>query len=157
QMSTRSSTTEFLFLALADMWELQLLHFWLFLGIHLAALLGNGLIITAIACDHCLRTPMYFFLLNISLLNLGSISATLPKAVANSLWDTRALSYLACAVQVFFFLFLILGEYCLLTIMAYDCYIAICKPLHYWTLLGRRACVHMAAAAWGGGFLNAVR
>ncbi|XP_059688525.1 olfactory receptor 14A16-like [Gavia stellata] len=155
-MSNGSSIMEFLLLALADTRELQLLHFWLFLGIYLAALLGNGLIITTIACDHHLHTPMYFFLLNLSLLDLGFISTTLPKSMANSLWDTRAISYGGCAAQVFLFVFLIAAEYSLLTVMAYDRYVAICKPLHYGTLLGSRACVHMAAAAWGSGFLYAL-
>ncbi|KAM6107500.1 olfactory receptor 14C36-like [Phoenicopterus ruber ruber] len=154
-MSNASSITQFL-LAFADTQELQLLHFWLFLGIYLAALLGNGLIITAVACDHHLHTPMYFFLLNLSLLDLGSISTTVPKAMANSLWDTRAISYLGCAAQLFLFVFFISSEYFLLTVMAYDRYVAICKPLHYGTLLGSRACVHVAAAAWGSGFLYAV-
>ncbi|KAM9593382.1 olfactory receptor 14A16-like [Morphnus guianensis] len=156
-MSNSSSITEFLLLAFADTRELQLLHFWPFLGIYLAALLGNGLIITAIAsCDHHLHTPMYFFLLNLSVLDLGSISTTVPKAMANSLWDNRAISYPGCAAQVFLFVFLISAEYFLLTVMAYDRYVAICKPLHYGTLLGSRACVHMAAAAWGTAFLTAV-
>ncbi|KAM6033089.1 olfactory receptor 14A16-like [Theristicus caerulescens] len=155
-MSNGSSITQFLLLALADTQELQLLHCWLFLGIYLAALLGNGLIITAIACDHRLHTPMYFFLLNLSLLDLGSISTTVPKSMVNSLWDTRAISYLGCAAQVFLFVFLMSAEFSLLTVMAYDRYVAICKPLHYGTLLGSRACVHMAAAAWGTGFLYAV-
>ncbi|XP_053909127.1 olfactory receptor 14J1-like, partial [Cuculus canorus] len=155
-MSNSSSITQFLLLAFADTRELQLLHFWLFLGIYLAALLGNGLIITTIACDHHLHTPMYFFLLNLSILDLGSISTTVPKSMANSLWDTRAISYLGCATQIFLFLFLITAEYFLLTIMSYDRYVAICKPLHYGTLLGSRACVHMAAAAWGAAFLNAL-
>ncbi|XP_009887289.1 PREDICTED: olfactory receptor 14I1-like, partial [Charadrius vociferus] len=136
QMSNGSSITHFLLLAFADTWELQLVTFGLFLGIYLAALLGNGLIITAIACDHRLHTPMYFFLLNLSLLDMGSISTILPKAMANSLWNTRAISYSG--------------------FMAYDRYVAICHPLHYGTLLGSRACVRMAAAAWGSGFLNAV-
>ncbi|XP_064360360.1 olfactory receptor 14A16-like, partial [Dromaius novaehollandiae] len=147
---------EFLLLAFADTRELQLLHFSLFLGIYLAALLGNGLIITAIACDHHLHTPMYFFLLNLSLLDLGSISVTVPKSMANSLWDTRAISYLGCAAQVFLFVFSLGGEYSLLTVMAYDRYVAICKPLHYGTIMGSRACVKMAAAAWASGFLNAL-
>jgi len=154
-MSNSSSITQFLLLAFADTRELQLLTFCLFLGIYLAALLANGLIITAIACDHRLHTPMYFFLLNLAFLDLGCISTTLPKAMANSLWDTRAISYMGCAVQVFFFIFLFAAEYALLTIMAYDRYVAICKPLYYGTLLGSRACVHMAAAAWGTGFLYA--
>ncbi|XP_074789626.1 olfactory receptor 14A16-like [Athene noctua] len=155
-MSNGSSIAEFLLLAFADRRELQLLHFWLFLGISLAALLGNGLIITAIACDHRLHTPMYFFLLNLSLLDLGSLSTTLPKAMANSLWHNRHISYLGCAAQLFFFFFFISAEFSLLTIMSYDRYVAICKPLHYGTLLGSRACVHMAAAAWGTGFLNSL-
>ncbi|KFR07647.1 Olfactory receptor 14A16, partial [Opisthocomus hoazin] len=156
QMSNSSSITEFLLLAFTDTRELQRLHFWLFLGIYVAALLGNGLIITVIASDHRLHTPMYFFLLNLSLLDLGSISTTVPKAMTNSLWDTRDISYLGCAAQLFFFVFLVIGEYFILTVMAYDRYVAICKPLHYGTLLGSRACVQMAAAAWGSGFLYAV-
>ncbi|XP_053911685.1 olfactory receptor 14A16-like [Cuculus canorus] len=155
-MSNSSSITQFLLLAFADTRELQLLHFWLFLGIYLAALLGNGLIITTIACDHHLHTPMYFFLLNLSALDLGSISTIVPKSMANSLWDTRTISYAGCASQFFVFLFFIAAEYSLLTIMSYDRYVAICKPLHYGTLLGSRACVHMAAAAWGAAFLNAL-
>ncbi|KAM6288839.1 olfactory receptor 14J1-like [Aegotheles albertisi] len=155
-MSNSSSITQFLLLAFADRRELQLLHFWLFLGISLAALLANGLIITTIACDHHLHTPMYFFLLNLSLLDLASICTTVPKAMANSLWDTRAISYQGCAAQLFFYVFFLSAEFYLLTVMAYDRYVAICKPLHYGTLLGSRACVHMAAAAWGSGFLNAL-
>ncbi|NXX55343.1 O14J1 protein, partial [Scopus umbretta] len=156
QMSNTSAMNEFFLLAFTDTQELQLLHFWLFLGIYLAALVGNGLIITAVACDHRLHTPMYYFLLNLSLLDMACISTTVPKAMANSLWDTRAISYLGCTIQVFFFLFLIGGEYSLLTVMAYDRYVAICKPLHYETLLGSRACVHMAAAAWGSGLINSL-
>ncbi|KFV59848.1 Olfactory receptor 14I1, partial [Tyto alba] len=127
QMSNSSSITEFLLLAFADRRELQLLHFWIFLGIYL----GNGLIITAITCNHLLHTPMYFFLLNLSFLDLGSISTTLPKVMANFLWDTRNISYLGCAAQLFFFVFLITTEFFLLTIMAYDRYVAICPPLTY--------------------------
>ncbi|KAM6388794.1 olfactory receptor 14C36-like [Rhynochetos jubatus] len=153
---SNNSMTEFLLLQFTDRWELQLLHFWLFLGIYLAALLGNSLIITAVACNHRLHTPMYFFLLNLSCLDLGSISTTVPKAMTNSLWNTTAISYSGCAAQVFLFDFFISAEVFLLTIMAYDRYVAICKPLHYGTLLGRRACAHLAAAAWGTAFPNAV-
>ncbi|XP_030324380.1 olfactory receptor 14J1-like [Calypte anna] len=155
-MSNSSSISQFLLLAFADRQELKLLHFWLVLGIYLAALLGNGLIITTIACDHHLHTPRYFFLLNLPLLDLGSISTTLPKAMANSLWDNMDISYNGCVVQVFFLFFFLGSEWSLLTIMSYDCDVAICKPLLYRTLLGSRACVHMAAAAWGTGFLNAL-
>ncbi|XP_064903865.1 olfactory receptor 14J1-like [Columba livia] len=155
-MSNSSSISQFLLLPFTDTRELQLLHFWLFLGIYLAALLGNGLIITTIAWDQHLHTPMYFFLLNLSVIDLASISTTVPKAMGNSLWQTRAISYAGCAVQLFLFVFFISAEFYLLTVMSYDRYVAICKPLHYGTLLGSRACVHMAAAAWATGFLNAL-
>ncbi|XP_065509289.1 olfactory receptor 14A16-like [Caloenas nicobarica] len=155
-MSNSSSITQFLLLPFTDTRELQLLHFWLFLGIYLAALLGNGLIISTIACDQHLHTPMYFFLLNLSLLDLGVISTTLPKSMANFLWDVRSISYIGCAAQVFFLFFCGTAEYSLLIVMSYDRYVAICKPLHYETLLGSRACVHMAAAAWATGLLYAL-
>ncbi|KAM6988913.1 olfactory receptor 14J1-like [Passerculus sandwichensis] len=155
-MSNSSSISHFLLLALADTRQLQLLHFCLLLGISLAALLGNGLIISTVACGHHLHTPMFFFLLNLALSDLGSICTTVPKAMHNSLWDTRNISYTGCAAQVFFFLFFISAEYFLLTVMCYDRYVSICKPLHYGTLLGSRACAHMAAAAWASAFLNAL-
>uniref|UniRef100_A0A803W2C2 G-protein coupled receptors family 1 profile domain-containing protein n=1 Tax=Ficedula albicollis TaxID=59894 RepID=A0A803W2C2_FICAL len=136
QMSNSSSISHFLLLALADMRQLQLLHFCLFLGISLAALLANGLIISAVACGHHLHTPMFFFLLNPALTELGCICTTVPK--------------------VFMLVFFLGSEYFLLTIMCYDRYVSICKPLHYGTLLGSRACAHMAAAAWASGFLNAL-
>ncbi|XP_005062725.1 PREDICTED: olfactory receptor 14C36-like [Ficedula albicollis] len=154
-MSNSSSIRQFL-LALADTRQLQLLHFCLFLGISLAALLGNGLIISAVACGHHLHTPMFFFLLNLALTDLGCICTTVPKAMHNSLWDTRNISYSGCAAQLFLFIFFISSEYSLLTIMCYDRYVSICKPLHYGTLLGSRACAHMAAAAWASAFLNAL-
>ncbi|KFO87643.1 Olfactory receptor 14A16, partial [Buceros rhinoceros silvestris] len=103
-----------------------------------------------------LHTPMYFFLLNLALLDLGSISTTVPKAMANSLWDTRDISYEGCAAQLFLLAFFITAVVSLLTVMAYDRYVAICKPLHYGTLLGSRACVHMAATSWATGFLYAL-
>ncbi|XP_072775968.1 olfactory receptor 14A16-like [Taeniopygia guttata] len=155
-MSNSSSISHFLLLALADTRQLQLLHFCLFLGISLAALLGNGLIISAVACGHHLHTPMFFFLLNLALSDLGSICTTVPKAMHNSLWDTRNISYTGCAAQLCFFAFFITAEFSLLTIMCYDRYVSICKPLHYGTLLGSRACAHMAAAAWASAFLNAL-
>ncbi|XP_064593689.1 olfactory receptor 14A16-like [Zonotrichia leucophrys gambelii] len=155
-MSNSSSIRHFLLLALADTRQLQLLHFCLLLGISLAALLGNGLIISAVACGHHLHTPMFFFLLNLALSDLGSICTTVPKAMHNSLWDTRDISYSGCAAQVFFFIFFLATEFSLLTVMCYDRYVSICKPLHYGTLLGSRACAHMAAAAWASAFVYAL-
>ncbi|XP_027562545.1 olfactory receptor 14J1-like, partial [Neopelma chrysocephalum] len=155
-MCNSSSMAQFLLLAFADRRELQLLHFWLFLGISLAALLANGLILSAVACNHHLHTPMGFFLLNLSLTDLGCICTTVPKAMHNFLWDTTTISYTGCAAQVFLLVFFLGAEFSLLTIMCYDRYVAICKPLHYGTLLGSRACAHMAAAAWATGFLSSL-
>ncbi|XP_021239549.1 olfactory receptor 14C36-like [Numida meleagris] len=152
-MPNSSSISEFLLLPFADTWQLQLLLFWLLLAIYLAALRGNGLISAAVACDHRLHTPMDFFLLNLTLLDVGCISTTLPKAMANALWDTRDISCAGCAAQVLLLRFLFGAEYSILTIMSYDSYVAICKPLHYGTFLGSRACATMAAAAWGTGIL----
>ncbi|KAM3669104.1 olfactory receptor 14A16-like [Ammospiza maritima maritima] len=152
-MSNSSSISHFLLLALADTQQLQFLHFCLLLGIFLAALLGNGLIISAIIGGHHLHTPMFFFLLNLALIDLGMICTTVPKAMHNSLWDTRDISYTGCATQVFLFVFFFSAELSLLTVMCYDRYVSICKPLHYRTLLGSRACAHMAAAAWATVFL----
>uniref|UniRef100_U3K374 G-protein coupled receptors family 1 profile domain-containing protein n=1 Tax=Ficedula albicollis TaxID=59894 RepID=U3K374_FICAL len=134
-MSNSSSISHFLLLPLADTQQLQLLHFCLFLGISLAP-----------------PPPPP----NLALTDLGCICTTVPKAMHNSLWDTRNISYAGCAAQVFFFMFFISTEFSLLTIMCYDRYVSICKPLHYGTLLGSRACAHMAAAAWASGFLNAL-
>ncbi|XP_063033773.1 olfactory receptor 14A16-like, partial [Melospiza melodia melodia] len=103
-----------------------------------------------------LHTPMFFFLLNLALSDLGSICTTVPKAMHNSLWDSSTISFSGCAAQVFFFAFFMSAELSLLTIMCYDRYVSICKPLHYGTLLGSRACAQMAAAAWASGFLYAL-
>ncbi|NWY34772.1 O14J1 protein, partial [Pheucticus melanocephalus] len=113
-------------------------------------------IISAVACGHHLHTPMFFFLLNLALSDLGSICTTVPKAMHNSLWDTRTTSYTGCAAQLLLLIFFLATEFSLLTIMCYDCYVSICKPLNYGTLLGSRACAHMAAAAWASGFLTAL-
>nr|XP_006129617.1 olfactory receptor 14J1-like [Pelodiscus sinensis] len=147
-MTNRSTVTEFLLLGFSDVRELQILHFVLFLVFSLAALSGNLLIISAIALDHHLHTPMYFFLGNLSLLDLGSISVTVPKSMANSLLDTRVISVPACVAQVFLFFVFVSTDFALLTVMAYDRYVAICQPLHYERVMNRRACVHMAASAW---------
>ncbi|KAM4755366.1 olfactory receptor 14C36-like [Cyanocitta cristata] len=155
-MSNSSSISHFLLLPLADTRQLQLLHFCLFLGISLAALLANGLIISAVACGQHLHSPMFFFLLNLALTDLGSICTTVPKAMHNSLWGTRRISYTGCAAQLFLLFFFLGTELALLTIMCYDRYVSICKPLHYGTLLGSRACAHMAAAAWASAFLYAL-
>ncbi|XP_034646245.1 olfactory receptor 14A16-like [Trachemys scripta elegans] len=147
-MSNQTAVTEFLLLGFSDIRELQILHFVVFLLLYLISLLGNLLIITAITLDRHLHTPMYFFLMNLSILDLGSISVTIPKSMANSLMNTRSISYSGCVAQVFLFAFFAAADYAILTVMAYDRYVAICQPLHYETVMNRKACVQMAASAW---------
>ncbi|XP_053904416.1 olfactory receptor 14A16-like [Malaclemys terrapin pileata] len=153
-MSNRTTVTEFLLMGFSDVPEVEILYFILFLVIYLAALMENLLIVTAIALDHHLQTPMYFFLMNLSVVDLGSISVNIPKSMANSLTHTRSISYFGCVAQVFFLVFLIGANFFLLTVMAYDRYVAICQPLHYERAMNRRACVQMAASAWICGSLN---
>ncbi|XP_050774025.1 olfactory receptor 14A16-like [Gopherus flavomarginatus] len=152
-MFNRTTVTEFLLLAFSDVRELQILHFVVFLMIYLAGLMGNLLIITAIAFDQHLHTPLYFFLVNLAILDLGSISVTIPKPMSNSLMNTRVISYSGCVAQVFLFMFLGSADLGILTVMAYDRYVAICQPLHYERVMNRRACVQMAASAWISGIL----
>ncbi|XP_053903548.1 olfactory receptor 14A16-like [Malaclemys terrapin pileata] len=155
-MFNRTTVTEFLLLGFSDVRELQILNFVVFLVIYLVALVGNLLIFMAIAFDHHLHIPMYFFLMNLSIIDLGSISVTVPKSMANSLMNTRSISYAGCVAQVFLLFFLLGADFSLLTIMAYDRYVAICQPLHYDTMMNRKACVQMAAGAWISGILNSI-
>ncbi|XP_014429244.2 olfactory receptor 14C36-like [Pelodiscus sinensis] len=152
-MPNRTTVTEFLLRGFSDIRELQVLHFVVFLVLYLAALVGNLLIIIAIVCDHRLHTPLYFFLGNLSLLDLGSISVTVPKSMANSLLNSRSISYPACVAQVFLFFFFASTDFALLTVMAYDRYVAICLPLHYERVMNKGACVQMAASAWFAGIV----
>ncbi|KAM7150523.1 olfactory receptor 14I1-like [Macrochelys suwanniensis] len=153
-MSNQTTVTEFLLLGFSDVRELQILYFVMFLVLYLAALMWNLLIITAVALDHHLHTPMYFFLVNLAILDLGCISVTIPKSMANSLMNTKSISYPGCATQVFFFLFFVGADFSLLTVMAYDRYVAICQPLHYERVMNKGACVQVAASAWVSGILN---
>ncbi|XP_077690461.1 olfactory receptor 14A16-like [Eretmochelys imbricata] len=155
-MPNRTTMTEFLLLGFSDIWELQILHVLVFLVIYLAALVGNLLIFMAIAFDHRLHTPMYFFLMNLSIIDLGSISVTIPKSMANSLMNTKSISYAGCVAQVFFLLFMLGSDFSLLTVMAYDRYVAICQPLHYEAMMNSRACVQLAAGSWISGILFSV-
>uniref|UniRef100_K7FPT5 Olfactory receptor n=1 Tax=Pelodiscus sinensis TaxID=13735 RepID=K7FPT5_PELSI len=147
-MSNGSTVTEFLLRGFSDVRELQVLHFVVFLVMYLAALVGNLLIIIAIVLNHHLHTPMYFFLGNLSVLDLGSISVSVPKSMFNSLLDTRSISYTACVAQVFLYVVFTTTDFALLTVMAYDRHVAICRPLHYERVMNRRACIHMAVSSW---------
>ncbi|XP_054849977.1 olfactory receptor 14A16-like [Eublepharis macularius] len=154
-MSNISIITDFLLLGFSDVQELQVLHFVCFLGVYLAIFMGNFLIIALIALNTHLHTPMYFFLVNLSIIDLGSISITLPRSMANDLMNRTQILYSECVAQVFFFTSFLSTNVFLLTVMAYDRYTAICQPLHYSSLMGKRACFEKASGAWTAGFLNA--
>ncbi|XP_067393374.1 olfactory receptor 14A16-like [Emydura macquarii macquarii] len=147
-MSNQTTVTEFLLLGFSDVRELQILHFVVFLAIYLAALMGNLLIIIVVALDHHLHTPMYFFLSNLSFLDVCYISVTIPKSLVNSLTNSRLISLSGCAAQVYLGVHFGSAELALLTVMAYDRYVAICHPLSYTVLMTRGACARMAAGSW---------
>ncbi|XP_074132056.1 olfactory receptor 14I1-like [Sminthopsis crassicaudata] len=152
-MGNLSIITEFLLMEFSSTRELQVLHAVLFLLIYLAALLGNLLTCAAIITDTHLHCPMYFFLSNLSLLDIGSISVTLPKFVVNSLSGVQSLSLLGCAAQMFFFLFFAATEFALLVAMSYDRFVAICQPLHYGIIMTPARCLWAAAGSWLSGLL----
>ncbi|KAM9120689.1 olfactory receptor 14A16-like [Pangshura tecta] len=153
-MFNQTTVTEFLLLGFSVGRELQILQFVVFLVIYLVGLMGNLFVITAVILDPHLHTPMYFLLMNLSILDLGSISVIIPKSMVNCVMNTRSISYFGCFAQVFFFILFTSADVFLLTIMAYDRYVAICKPLHYERVMNRRACVQMATSAWISGLLS---
>ncbi|XP_006263305.1 olfactory receptor 14C36-like [Alligator mississippiensis] len=155
-MSNHSSVSEVTLLRFSEAWELEILYFVMFLVIYLSVLMGNILIIVVVILENNLHNPMHFFLMNLSILDVGTISVIIPKAMVNSLLDITTISYAGCATQVFFFLFLVGADFALLTVMAYDRYVAICKPLHYEMVMNRRACIQMACNAWVSGILNSI-
>ncbi|XP_015261040.1 PREDICTED: olfactory receptor 14A16-like [Gekko japonicus] len=155
-MPNLTSTSEFLLLEFSDMRELQILHFFVFLAVYLTAVTGNLLIIIAVALDHHLHTPMYFFLMNLAFLDLGSVSVMIPKAMSNSLLNSRSISYSGCVAQVFFYFLFGGSDFALLTVMAHDRYVAICNPLQYETIMHKEACFQMAASVWITGTLYAI-
>ncbi|XP_077171024.1 olfactory receptor 14I1-like [Paroedura picta] len=154
-MSNFTFTSEFLLLEFSEEWELQILHFLVFLVLYLATLIGNLLIIASIALDHRLHTPMYFFLVNLAILDISAVSVIVPKSMANSITRSRSISYFGCAAQVFFYALFISTGFAILTIMAHDRYVAICNPLQYESIMQKRACVQMAGSAWTTCFIYA--
>ncbi|XP_048372462.1 olfactory receptor 14A16-like [Sphaerodactylus townsendi] len=152
-MANSSTVTMFLLLGFSDTWEQNIWYFILLLVVYLAALTANFLIISAVALEQHLHTPMYFFLVNLSVLDLGSISVTIPNAMISSLFNTWEISYSGCVAQVYSLFFFLASDFFLLTGMAYDRYVAICDPLHYETVMDRTVCIKMAASAWVAGLL----
>ncbi|XP_020831172.1 olfactory receptor 14A2-like [Phascolarctos cinereus] len=147
-MANLTMITGFLLMSFSNTWELQVLHIMLFLLIYLVALMGNMLIFILISVDVHLHTPMYFFLKNLSFLDLCFITVTVPKSIANSLSHSYSISYLGCATQVFLGILFAASEVFILTAMFYDRYVAICQPLHYEMIMKYESCMKMAVASW---------
>ncbi|XP_017507313.1 olfactory receptor 14C36-like [Manis javanica] len=140
-MANCSKVTEFLLEGFADGRELRVLQVLSFLFIYLATLLGNLLIIAATTFDQSLHTPMYFFLRNLSILDMCFVSVTVPNACVNSLTDNRVISVAGCATQVYLVIYCVYVELLFLTIMARDRYVAICQPLRYPVIMNHQFCV----------------
>ncbi|XP_021021868.1 olfactory receptor 14C36-like [Mus caroli] len=146
-MANSTLVPEFLLEVFAETWELRILLTVLFLLVYMGSLLGNLIIIIVTTVDQTLNTPMYFFLRNLSILDMGYVSVTVPNACINSLTDHRSISVTGCAAQVFLVFFSACVEMQFLTIMAQDRYVAICKPLLYAMIMNHQFCVQMTLAS----------
>ncbi|XP_046302313.1 olfactory receptor 14C36-like [Marmota monax] len=154
-MANATMVTEFLLLGSPDGWDLSFLYFTVFPMTYLGTLLGNLLIITVTTAEQNLHTPMYFFLRNLSILDMCYISVTVPNACVNSLTGNWAISVIGCATQIFLVIFCACVEYLFLTIMAWDRYVAICQPLQYPLIMDAQFCVRMTLASLLSGVLYA--
>uniref|UniRef100_G3TSF5 Olfactory receptor n=1 Tax=Loxodonta africana TaxID=9785 RepID=G3TSF5_LOXAF len=153
-MENKTEVTQFILLGLTNAPELQFPLFIMFTLIYLINVLGNLGMIALILLDSHLHTPMYFFLSNLSLVDLCYSSAVTPTVLAGFLTGDNVISYNACATQMFFFVVFTTAENFLLASMAYDRYAAVCKPLYYTTTMTTGLCARLAIGSYVGGFLN---
>ncbi|KAB0354586.1 olfactory receptor 12D1-like [Muntiacus reevesi] len=155
-MLNQTSVTEFLLLGMTDIQVLQPVLFVIFLAIYFLSLAGNGAILMVVISDPRLHSPMYFFLGNLSCLDICYSTVTLPKMLENLLSTHRAISFLGCMSQLHFFHFLGCTEAMLVPVMAFDRFVAICKPLHYTLIMSHQVCIQMAVTVWIFGFFHAL-
>ncbi|XP_059581454.1 olfactory receptor 5AR1-like [Alligator mississippiensis] len=146
--ANQTQVTEFVFLGFSHVLQGQAFVFLAFLTIYLITLLGNCLILTLIVLDPQLHSPMYFFLGHLSFLDMSYSSVTVPKILVNFVRQRETISYWECMAQMFFLMSCAGAEASLLTVMAYDRYTAICKPLHYTEILSRGVCISLATVSW---------
>uniref|UniRef100_A0A8D0L1Y5 Olfactory receptor n=1 Tax=Sphenodon punctatus TaxID=8508 RepID=A0A8D0L1Y5_SPHPU len=154
QMENRTDVTEFILLGLSSKNEDQLVLFILFLLIYIFTLVGNTLILFIICTDSRLHTPMYFFLGNLSVVDIGYTTSTVPKMLVNYLSQDKTISLEGCLSQMYFFISFGGIECLLLGVMAYDRYAAICHPLYYTVLMNPKVCAQLAVASWALGLVN---
>ncbi|XP_067173444.1 olfactory receptor 12D1-like, partial [Apteryx mantelli] len=155
-MDNQTEVRKFILLGLSNVQGLQKFLFMLFLLLYVSTLLGNMAIMIVVACEPRLHTPMYFFLCNLSCLDIFFSTVTVPKMLAGFLSGHQGISYTGCLSQLHFFYFVGSSEALLLAVMAYDRFVAICNPLRYTLIMRPRACLLLAAAAWTIGFLHAL-
>ncbi|XP_030047846.1 olfactory receptor 1C1-like [Microcaecilia unicolor] len=147
---------EFVLLGLTDRVALRGLLIAVFLAMYLINMLGNGTMISVISGSPQLHSPMYIFLCNLSFVDLCFTSVTVPKMLSNLISNKKTISYSACITQLYFFVAFAGSECVLLSIMAYDRYVAICNPLHYFTIMNKKVCLSMSAACLIICFLNSL-
>ena len=146
--------TKFILLGLSDHPQMKIFLFMLFLGLYLLMLAWNLSLIALIKMDSHLHTPMYFFLSNLSFLDICYVSSTAPKMLSDIITEQKTISFVSCATQYFVFCGMGLTECFLLAAMAYDRYAAICNPLLYTVLISHTLCLKMVVGAYVGGFLS---
>nr|XP_033780682.1 olfactory receptor 1509-like [Geotrypetes seraphini] len=154
-VTNETRVTEFIFLGLSSNPDLQIIFFVLFLVMYLGAITGNLLIMMTIYMDSQLHTPMYFFLCNLSFLDLSFSTVTVPRALVLFLLLKNTISFRDCMTQLFFLHLIAGAEGIHLVLMAYDRYVAICKPLHYTKIMNRRFCLLLMISSWAGGVIHA--
>ncbi|KAM3823758.1 olfactory receptor 10P1-like [Vipera latastei] len=147
----RTCLTEVVLLGFSDFQTMRELLFCLVLIFYLMALMGNSFILILTIFNRPLHTPMYFFLWNLSFLEIGYTSTISPKMLLNLLSENQNISFWGCECQMSFFILFGITECCLLCVMAYDRYVAICKPLQYSYIINLRKCAKLAAASWAIG------
>ncbi|CAJ0964320.1 unnamed protein product [Ranitomeya imitator] len=146
--------TDFIIEGLSDAPELQYPGFIIFLFIYLVIILGNASIFGVICLNSHLHTPMYIFLMNLSIIDIAYTSNILPKLLSMLITKVNTISFWGCIYQMYFFLAMACAEVLLLAAMAYDRYLAICHPLHYVALMSLRQSAGLAMSAWIIGFLD---
>ncbi|XP_030400040.1 olfactory receptor 1052-like [Gopherus evgoodei] len=146
-------STEFILLGFRNLPQLQILLFLLFLVIYIVSMTENILIVALVMADQYLHTPMYFFLGNLSCLDTCCASTILPRMLASFLTEDRTISVQVCIAQLDFFGSLVAVKCCLLSVMSYDLYLVICKPLQYAALVNCRLCFWLATGSWVRGFV----
>ncbi|XP_069498898.1 olfactory receptor 8J1-like [Ambystoma mexicanum] len=151
-----SSTTDILIVGFSDLPHLQAPLFSVFLVLYLLTLSGNLLIVATVSCNSQLHTPMYFFVAMLSLIDITYTSVVLPAMLAHFFLNDSRVSLTKCLLQMNSFLAMAASEVVLLTVMAYDRYVAICNPLHYPYIMNLAACIRLAAVSWLAGFMVAL-